>query len=185
MATRIVAPSGQTSATAPVEGVTNSLQEFKLPNDLIIDIAPYGLPFVEYCGQRHQLEAEKLIPEGIAWPGAGDKRGTRWQSPDWEHWLRRERPPGFRGGSQLSRSQDWWCLRVELKNAPSAEERVRLKHERELRRFLPEEALRRQETWRATARARGDMRFQRMLSGILPARKKPGRKPAAGEVGRG
>lgn len=137
--------------------------------------------WAQFIGSRAQLEAEGLIPEAFEWPrGQADQR---WQANGYDYWLRRERPEGHKGPMRSWLELDNWFLRVGVIGRDYTW-RTRRRLERkteELRAEYHRHTLAGQLEWTANWhrywQAREDRAFQAFKSTVLPARKKPGRKP--------
>lgn len=77
--------------------------------ELHIDM-PDGHPFVEYRGTRALLEAEGIVPQVIEWPEWRDEE--HWTAGGQRFYLKRERPPGFKGPERVALGHDWWKVRI-------------------------------------------------------------------------
>ncbi|MES2024480.1 MAG: hypothetical protein V4448_02880 [Pseudomonadota bacterium] len=81
-----------------------------MTNELIVTIRKCGGWIdTEYQGNRAQLEAEGVIPEGTEWPD-GDS-SVKWEAGRFTYRLRRTRPDGMKGPKKLWVEADWWALR--------------------------------------------------------------------------
>jgi len=81
-----------------------------IASDLIVEIVPRES--VEWIGTKAQLIEEGLVPADLVWPDRD--RWVGWNTPAFECWLRRTKPPGMRGPKRLWLDVDWWALRRSL-----------------------------------------------------------------------
>jgi len=68
-------------------------------------------PYCEYCGNRAQIEAEGVIPDGTEWPD-GFCDSYWWDANGVQYWLRRKRPEGVKGPRRNFLACDNWRLRI-------------------------------------------------------------------------
>lgn len=74
-----------------------------------------------YLGTRAALEAEGFIPPGSEWPVGFSK--VEWQSGGLSFRISRARPEGVKGPRKDLLQVDWWEVRVDPIERPSALER--------------------------------------------------------------
>lgn len=98
-------------------------------NELVV-ITEKHLGYCEFLGTRAMLEAEGLAPPDGEWPEGYDD--TRWQAGRFDYWLRRQRPEGAKGPRRAFANYDWWCIRIELTEQPSWQERAIQRKRQEL-----------------------------------------------------
>lgn len=174
---RLVSARAATTPIDPTEGDSRPLT---------VDIRPYGLEFWEFLGSRAQLEAEGAIPAGTPWPDG--IAGHRWQDGALSFWLRRTRPPGFKGPRKLWLQGDQWALRCSFNSGLSYLELVAQRKQRELAalqaRLTPSgqcahNALLRR-YWQASDDA-AFRHFKSLVPGLLPPKR--GRKPSSSPKG--
>jgi hypothetical protein len=136
-----------------------------------------------FSGSRQALLGAGLTPDDLEWP-AGRER-VRWEDGGFSYWLERARPAGHKGPMRSVLELDHWELRSFYKGNGEdwAARRNLQRGEDELaaRRYLltPEGMAERHAKWVKWAAARGDKAFRSFLDGVLPERKKSGRKPKA------
>lgn len=147
----------------------------------LVVVIEQRLGYCEFIGTRATLEMEGLAPPDGEWPEGFDS--TRWQAERFDYWLRRQRPAGAKGPRRDFANCDWWCMRIELTDEPTWEERDIRRKERELseaRYFNSYEG--RQKRSAALDRywaAHGDKPFQEFLKlcpGLLPKQRGRRRK---------
>lgn len=103
---------------------STSMTEILDSMDLVVCIRD-ELGFVEYHGTRAQIEAEGIIPEGLAWPDGYDD--LRWQSGKFNFWLCRRRPNGAKGPRKAFIDCDWWHIRWDVSDEAMCDVWIKVK----------------------------------------------------------
>lgn len=137
--------------------------------------------YCEFIGTRAMLEMEGLAPPNGEWPEGFDN--ARWQAEGFDYWVRRQRPEGAKGPRRDFVNCDWWCVRIELTDGPSWQEREIRDKERELSKarysISYEGTQKRNAAWARYWAAHDDEPFQEFLKlfpGLLPKQRGRRRK---------
>jgi hypothetical protein len=149
---------------------------------VLVLLRPYGNDFWEYEGTRAQIEAEGIVPEGSQWPTAEQGAAeVQWEERGLRFSLRRTRPDGMKGPMSLWLRGDWWRLRCDRGEYRSGFEIRADRLRRELAQLEYENSREGQQArfiaFKRIMAAKEDAAFQALLVGVLPERKKPGKKP--------
>lgn len=148
--------------------------------ELTIHLDPkYGM--VQYVGTRLQLEAEGIVPSGMKWPDG--YAVVRWESGQFEFWMRRQRPEGAKGPRRAFLDVDNWCVGVNPKHGRSCcDQKIRmmkLELARLQRYNSPQGIAESKRQWERIEAASNDEKFQRFKS-LVPGLVQPPRSRAKG-----
>ena len=183
-APQIVQLPEQQHVSAPVAPPATIIDQ-PVERELVVAMRPCDLDFSQYEGTRAQLEAEGVIPPGTEWPAEGSRYDSHWKAGIFRFMLCRSRPAGMKGPIKLWLAGDWWRPRWELLNRPDHGTCEIRREARELAAAAHLHSAAGQREWNANFmrywKAHEDRDFQNFKTKLLPARKKPGRKPNAAE----
>ena len=147
-------------------------QGASLHGEPCLRLFPRHWNMVSWEGTRSALEADGLIPQGLAWPRKAAH--ARWRTEEFEFTLRRMRPPHLKGPQRLWIDGDYWTLqRMCLHPRARAFGLVDVKWQ-ELRDAIELQSPESMKRWRRFAEACEDVRFQAfkaLVPGLVPQRR--------------
>ena len=153
-----------------------------LADGLRIEIRPRCC--VWWYGNAAQLEAEGLIPDGLVWPIGREHR--TWTAGDFDYWLSRHRPEGYKGPLSGWIRLDSWSLCRSLAEHCGGRDSGAAARIYAAEKAIKEEQFRQTSAWshqwHARREAENDTAYQAFRSICIPAPKKRSRKAGGANV---